>query len=90
MLTLLPSYIHTCLPYIIDFFLFLSLTVLRFDKKRNRLKTLNDYYLMKCRLSDFMGLAKEKTWMPSFLVFFFVSCLISFEIALLFKFVATW
>mmetsp|Transcript_5502 Transcript_5502/g.13784 ORF Transcript_5502/g.13784 Transcript_5502/m.13784 type:complete len:1381 (-) Transcript_5502:188-4330(-) len=64
--------------------------VLRFDKKRNRLKTLNNYYLMKCRLSDFMGLAKEKTWMPSFLVFFFVSCLISFEIALLFKFVATW
>ncbi|KAL7547437.1 hypothetical protein ACHAWF_010731 [Thalassiosira exigua] len=64
--------------------------VLRFDKKRNHLKSLNDYYLMKCRLNDFMDLTKKREMMPSFLVFFLVSCLISFELALLLKFVATW
>ncbi|KAL7549071.1 hypothetical protein ACHAWF_012341 [Thalassiosira exigua] len=64
--------------------------VLRFDKKRNHLKSLNDYYMMKCRLTDFMGLTKTREATPSFLVFFLVSCLITFEIALLFKFVATW
>lgn len=63
--------------------------VLRFDKKRNRLKSLNDYYLMKCRLTDFMSPKKESV-MPSFFVFFLVSCLVSIEIALLLKFVAQW
>ena len=65
-------------------------TVLRFDKKRNRLKSLNDYYLMKCRLPDFMSMKEKSSPMPSFFVFFLVSCLISFEIALLIKFVAPW
>jgi len=71
--------------------------VLRFDKKRNHLKSLNDYYLMKCRLIDYYSMgfnAKnrgESTMSSSsWLVFFLVSCLISFEIALLCKFVATW
>jgi len=64
--------------------------VLRFDKKRNHIKSLNDYYLMKCRLNDCVGFTKKQESMPSFFLFFFVSCLISFEIALLFKFIATW
>lgn len=71
------------------FSLRLSSAVLRFDKRRNRLKSLNDYYLMKCRFSDVMG-KKEQAAMPSFLVFFLVSCLISFEVALLFKFASAW
>ena len=73
-----------------EYRLALSDGVLRFDKKRNHLKTLNDYYLMKLRLVEYMGFEKKKSQMPSFLGFFFVSCLISFEIALLFKFVASW
>ena len=64
---------------------------LRFDKKRNHLKSLNDYYMMKCRLPEYMDLGKKPvTTLPSFVTFFLVSCLISFEIALLFKFVASW
>jgi len=73
-----------------EYRLALSDGVLRFDKKRNHLKSLNDYYLMKCRLGEYMGFTKKQEAMPSFLLFFLVSCLVSFEIALLFKFVATW
>merc|ERR1712194_329443 len=73
-----------------EYRLALSGGVLRFDKKRNRLESLNEYYLMKCRLSDYTGFTKKQESMPSFVIFFFVSCLVSFEIALLFKFIATW
>merc|ERR1712194_355625 len=45
--------------------------VLRFDKKRKHLKSLNDYYLMKCRFGDCMSFTKTQESMPSFLVFFF-------------------
>ena len=67
-----------------------SFLVLRFDKKRNHLKSLNDYYLMKCRLIDYIGFGKKRDAMPSFVVFFLISCIISFELALLLKFVAAW
>lgn len=65
--------------------------VFRFDMKRKNLKTLNDYYLMKCRRTDnFAGFKKQKDAMPLMLVFFVVSCLIAFEVALLLRFVSGW
>lgn len=63
----------------------------RFDVKRKHLKTLNDYYLMKCRcVENYAVFKKQNEGMSWFLLFIMVSCLISFEIALFFRFVSKW
>ena len=62
----------------------------RFDMKRRHLKSLNDYYLMKCRCVENYRVFKKKDGTSWFLVGFFVSCLISIEVALLLRFVSKW
>ena len=62
----------------------------RFDMKRRHLKSLNDYYMMKCRRAENYGVFKKKDVTSWFLLGFLVSCLISFEMALLLRFVSKW
>lgn len=63
----------------------------RFDVKRKNLKSLNDYYLMKCRcVENYAVFKKQNEGMSWFLLFIMVSSLISFEVALLFSFVSKW
>jgi hypothetical protein len=63
----------------------------RFDMKRKNLKTLNDYYLMKCRsvenYSMFLKQKDEVSWMLLSIV---VPCLIGLELIILGKFISKW
>lgn len=63
----------------------------RFDMKRKNLKSLNDYYIMKCRCAEnYAAFKKQKDGMPWFLLSFMVLYLVCLELAILVKFVARW
>jgi hypothetical protein len=65
------SRMHFAREYRLD----LSGAVHRFDMKRKHLKSLNDYYLIKCRcIEDYAVFKKQKEGTLRFLLFIMVSC----------------
>merc|ERR1719232_448557 len=75
-----------------EYRLALGMGVLRFDKRRRNLKSLNDYYLYKCRLEELADAAdvKKKGWSLNSmsLAIVLASVLLTFETVLLFKFIS--
>jgi len=64
---------------------------LRFDRKRKCLKSLNEYYIMKCRrVNDYAGFKEKAAHMPTWVAFILVTCLLYIQIDIFFKFSAGW
>ena len=62
---------------------------LRFDRKRKCLKTLNEYYVMKCRrVHDYVGHYDRSNHVPGWVLFSLVACLLYVQIDIFFKFSA--
>jgi len=85
------SQYHLRMHFAREYRLALGDGALRFDKKRKYLKTLNEYYIMKCRnVHDFTGFYDKGSVMPTWAVFVVVACLLILQIDIFFKFSAGW
>jgi hypothetical protein len=63
----------------------------RFDMKRKNLKSLNDYYLMKCRcVESFVMFKKQRDGASWVLLGIVVSFLLGLELMILGKFISKW
>jgi len=85
------SQYHLRMHFAREYRLALGDGALRFDRKRKWLKSLNEYYIMKCRrVHDYTGFKEKAAHMPSWVVFIFVACLLYVQIDIFFKFSAGW
>ncbi len=82
----LISQYHLRMHFAREYRLALGDGVLRFDRKRKCLKTLNEYYVMKCRRvhNNIMG-PKENPTMPTWALFLLVALLLYVQIDIFLK-----
>ena len=85
------SQYHLRMHFAREYRLALSDGVLRFDRKRKCLKSLNEYYIMKCRhVHDYTGFKEKGTVVPTWVVIILVACLLYVQTDILLKFSAGW
>lgn len=82
------SQYHLRMHFAREYRLALGDGVLRFDRKRKSLKTLNDYYVMKCRrVHHYIMGPKENPTMPTWALLVLVASLLYVQIDICLKFV---
>ena len=81
------SQYHLRMHFAREYRLALGDGALRFDRKRKCLKSLNEYYVMKClQLQNNMGLKENRTLMPTWAVLVLVVSLLYVQVDILLKF----
>lgn len=81
------SQYHLRMHFAREYRLALGDGVLRFDRKRKSLKTLNEYYVMKCRrVHQYIMAPKQNAAMPTWALFVLVASLLYVQIDIFLKF----